>query len=70
MKSKRCIDCNTEKPVSAFYRVFKGSPHRQSRCKPCDNRKRAGNVKRSYPGTRLVWTRMPCGTLVSHRVPA
>jgi hypothetical protein len=40
--SKRCIDCGKRKPVGDFYRVHKDSEHRQSRCKPCDNRKRMG----------------------------
>ncbi len=48
---KTCIDCGKAKSLDAFYRLFKGSEHRQSRCKPCDNRKRAGTKRRSVQDT-------------------
>ncbi len=38
---KLCVDCDTWKPVSAFYVSRSGgSLGRQARCKACDNRNR------------------------------
>lgn len=61
MSTKRCIDCGEDLPVECFYRVHKGAPFRQSRCKVCDNAKRAGNVQRG-PG-RVDFVRRPDGSL-------
>ena len=58
--TKKCIDCGKEKPVTDFYRVFKDSEHRQSRCKNCDNAKRSGNYKR---GTGVDAIRLPDGSI-------
>lgn len=69
MSKKICIDCGSKKPLDAFYRVHKDSEHRQSRCKPCDNRKRTGNYKRDENGGRTVVERMADGSLVLSRVP-
>lgn len=45
VKTKTCIDCQKSLAVDSFYRVHKDSEHRQSRCKPCDNRKRTGSYR-------------------------
>ena len=60
-ETKRCIDCGATKPVDDFYRQFKGAPFRQSRCKVCDNAKRAGNVKRGIG--RVDFVRREDGSL-------
>ncbi len=69
MKTKTCIDCKKRKSVDAFYRIFKDAEHRQSRCKPCDNRKRTGGYKRNGDGTRrTVVERLADGSLVMTKV--
>ncbi len=70
MTKKTCIDCGERKPVDAFYLLRRGGETRQSRCKPCDNRKRTGNYKRGEDGgRRTVVERMADGSLVMSRVP-
>ncbi len=71
---KTCIDCGVSKPLDAFYKMHREGPDgpkaRQSRCKPCDNRKRTGNYKRNYDGSRrTIVERMADGSLVMSRVP-
>ncbi len=68
MMKKLCIDCRRRQPLDNFYRVFKGSDHRQSRCKPCDNRKRAGNLKAGMSDHQVVVTRQADGSLSMSRV--
>ncbi len=63
MTTKTCIDCKKRKSVDAFYRIYKDSEHRQSRCKPCDNRKRAGSVQRADTSSRVDVTRNADGSL-------
>jgi hypothetical protein len=67
-EKKACIDCGSKKPLDAFYRVHKDSEHRQSRCKPCDNRKRGGNFKRGVSDHEVVVTRQADGSLSMSRV--
>lgn len=43
MTKKVCVDCKEAKPLESFYRQRKGDEARRARCKPCDNRKRAGS---------------------------
>lgn len=60
---KTCIDCDQNLSVEAFYRVHKDSEHRQSRCKRCDNKRRAGKVysARNYSERRKVSYVLPNG---------
>lgn len=43
--TKACIGCKLELPLDHFYRLRRGEEERQSRCKPCDNAKRAGSMR-------------------------
>jgi hypothetical protein len=72
VKTKTCVDCKKRQPVDNFYRLSKHGDGtlRQSRCKPCDNAKRAGNVKRASDGSRVIVTRQPDGTLRMSHVAA
>ncbi len=67
--TKQCIDCGERKPADQFYRMHKGNEARQSRCKPCDNRKRTGNFKRDESGARrTVVERTIDGLLIMKKV--
>lgn len=65
---KRCIDCGVNKGPEWFYRVHKGSERRQSRCKPCDNRKRAGR-KAGASDVEVIAVRRPDGSIDLVRRP-
>ena len=59
---KTCIDCKKHLPLDDFYRVRKGKEWRQSRCKVCDNAKRAGfRADKSAP--RVIAVRRADGTI-------
>lgn len=60
---KRCIQCGKLKPLDDFYRIHKDSEHRQSRCKKCDNGKRA-TTKAGSVGHRVLRDREPEPQLV------
>ena len=67
-RTKTCVDCKKRKSVDDFYRLSKHGDGtlRQSRCKPCDNRKRTGNYKRGTDGgRRTVVERMADGTIAA-----
>lgn len=68
-KTKRCIDCGDTKPLAAFYKHPSSQDGRQSRCKPCDNRRRAGRVS-DREGNRpspVYAVRLPNGDVVLRR---
>ncbi len=64
--TKRCIDCKRELPVDSFYRLRRGEDDRQARCKPCDNAKRGGRLRRG--DGRIVAVRQPDGSITLVRV--
>lgn len=50
-RKKTCIDCKQSLDVRRFYLIHKNSVARQSRCKKCDNIKRAGSgLRKRGPG--------------------
>lgn len=60
--TKLCIDCKKRKPLDDFYRLRSGHPERQSRCKPCDNAKRAG-IRADKARPRIVAVRRADGSI-------
>ena len=58
---KKCIECRQRLPLERFYRVHKGSPKRQSRCKACDNAKRvqSAHTRAGRGVPRIVRLRLP-----------
>lgn len=52
--TKTCIDCVVVQPLESFYVNRQSGDGRQSRCKPCDNKRRMGNYKRGTGNARDV----------------
>lgn len=66
---KRCVACGLRKSVEAFYLVHRTGTARQSRCKPCDNARRAESVRRGAKDGPVDAVRRPDGSIDLVRRP-